>query len=214
MRLPSVKNFVLLSVLAIAFAPSEGSAASGRTIIRSHPDVGSKCIDVPYAQFSPRMRVQMLTCNGGAAQTFSFNDESQELRIGGLCVETWGRGDPQDAVGLGTCNGKPNQQWRMQASGNYYEIIGTNGLCVELRYAVKDDGAALYITTCDVTRPHRLWVVSGSHAVTPVEREFTSSGRPILHFANVSPPANAPVATSTTQLPVVIADIPRLVWQP
>lgn len=177
MRPASVGIFALLSTFIVAFTATGVSAASDRMTIRSHPDVGGKCIDVPYAQFSPGMRVQMWTCNGGASQAFSHNDQSQQLQIGGLCVEAWGRGDPQDGVGLGTCDGKPNQQWRMQASGNYYQIIGTNGLCLEVRYGAKDDGAALDLMTCDATRAQRLWVVIDGHAETPTAEKAANESR-------------------------------------
>jgi hypothetical protein len=175
MRLASVGIFALLSTFIVAFTATGVAAASDRMTIRSHPDVGGKCIDVPYAQFSPGMRVQMWTCNGGASQTFSHDDQSQQLQIGGLCVEAWGRGDPQDGVGLGTCDGKPNQQWRMQASGNYYQIIGTNGLCLEVRYGAKDDGAALDLMMCDATRAQRLWVVDGHAEASTAEKAANES---------------------------------------
>ena len=99
------------------------------------------------AQFVPGMRLQMWDCNNSAAQTFSYDDTNQQLTIGNLCVESWGRGDPQDAVGLGSCNGGANQHWRMVASKDYYQIIGINNRCLELRYGLKDNGAALDIRT-------------------------------------------------------------------
>ena len=189
MRLVSVRIFVLLSILASAFEPTRGAAASDRMTIRSHPDVGGKCIDVPYGQFSRGMRVQMWPCNGGPAQSFSYKEESKQLQIGGLCVEAWGRGDQQDAVGLGACNGKPSQQWRMQPSGNYQQILGINDLCGELRYGVKDDGAALDIATCDAARPHRLWAFIASEtapvsALNATDREKTSVITHGLSFGN------------------------------
>jgi hypothetical protein len=156
--------------------------------IQSQTNVGGKCIDVPHAQFSRGMRVQMWACEnivtwgqpnsevtlgiirksgrsdirvrlgetateGPVAQGFSYDDASQQIQIGSLCVESWGRGDPQDAVGLGACQGKANQRWKMVASGNYYKITGINGLCLEPRNGAKENGAALDLASAMATKP-------------------------------------------------------------
>jgi len=128
-------------------------------VIQSHPDVGARCIDVPHGQIVRGMHLQMWNCNNGAAQTFSYDDTNQQLTIGNLCVESWGRGDPQDAVGLGSCNGGANQHWKMVASKDYYQIIGINNRCLELRYGVKDNGAPLDMMDCDANRAQRLWAL-------------------------------------------------------
>jgi hypothetical protein len=96
-------------------------AATYRMVIQSPPDVGGRCIDVPNSQFVRGMRVQLWDCNKTIAQTFSYDDTNQQLMIGDLCVESWGRGDPQDGVGLGSCSGQANQHWKMTASGNSSE---------------------------------------------------------------------------------------------
>jgi hypothetical protein len=130
-----------------------------RMVIRAHAGAGGRCLDVPFAHFAVGMRLQTWDCNNGAAQVFVYDMQSQELKIGSLCVESWGRGDPQDAVGLGACNGAAQQHWRMMESKDYYQIIGINNRCLELRYAVKDRGAALDITDCDANKPWRLWAL-------------------------------------------------------
>lgn len=149
----------LSTLLCAALASNIASAATLRMVIQSHSDVGGKCIDVPYSQFVIGMRLQMWDCNNSPAQIFSYEETSQQLMIGNLCVETWGRGDPQDAVGLGSCNGGVNQQWRMVASKDYYQIVGINSRCLELRYGVKDNGAPLDVMDCDANRAQRLWAL-------------------------------------------------------
>ena len=92
--------------------------------VQSHPDLGAKCIDVPYAQFFRGMRLQMWVCNnvlvwgqpnaevtlgvarktgrseirvrlgetatqGPAAQVFSYDEKSQQMKIGNLCMDSW-----------------------------------------------------------------------------------------------------------------------------
>jgi hypothetical protein len=132
-------------------------------VIQSHPQVGGKCLDVPYAQFLVGMRVQMWDYNNSNAQIFVYDEQSQQLRIGDKCVEVWGRGDPQDAIDISACNGGVNQHWRMVASKNYYQIIAINNRCIELRYGLNYDGAALDIQDCDAGRPWRLWALADAN---------------------------------------------------
>jgi hypothetical protein len=154
-----ISNVGLSIILCATMAPSIACATTYRMIIQSHPDVGGKCIDVPNHQFVREMRVQMWDCNNTVAQTFSYDETSQQLTIGNLCVDSWGRGDPQDAVGLGSCSGQANQHWKIVASKDYYQIMGMNNRCLELRYAIKDNGAPLDIQDCDAGRPYRLWAL-------------------------------------------------------
>ena len=92
-----------------------------------------------------------------------------------------GRGDPQDPIGLEACGDKTNQRWRMVASGNYHQIIGINGLCLELRNGMKENGAALHIMNCDAKKPQQLWTlktptraVLGVKWRKPTEQEASS----------------------------------------
>jgi hypothetical protein len=148
----------LLVIACAVSMPAVVDAASLRMVIQIHPDLEKRCIDVPYSQFVVGMRLQMWDCNNGNAQTFVYDEQEQSLKIGGLCVESWGRGDPQDAVGLGVCNGNARQHWRMAAFKEYYQIVGVNNLCLELRSHVKANSAALDIYNCDVI-PQRLWTL-------------------------------------------------------
>jgi hypothetical protein len=151
-----------IAVFVLAFAalmPALAPAVTLRMVIQSPPEVGGKCLDVPNYQFVPGMRLQMWNCNNSVAQTFSYDDTNQQLTIGNLCVESWMRGDPGDAVGLGSCNGGANQHWRMVASKDYYQIIGNNGQCLGIRAILKDNGASLDVTPNCNAGPHRLWAL-------------------------------------------------------
>lgn len=144
-----IRRFVLFAILCTFMVPSVASAATYRMVIQSHPDVGGKCIDVPNHQFVTGMRLQMWDCNNSVGQIFSYDETSQELTIGNLCVVSWGLGNPQDAVGLGSCNGGGKRPWKMMANGAYYQIVGVNGLCLDIRYGVqaKENGTPLDINT-------------------------------------------------------------------
>ena len=159
MQLGSLGNAMFLAIAGAALVPASVEADSLRMVIQSHTDMGAKCIDIPYSQFVVGMRLQMWECNSTSAQTFTYDAQAQTLKIGSMCVESWGRGDPQDAVGLGACNGSANQHWRMVANGDYYQIIGINNRCLELRYGLNHSGAALDIQDCDAGKPWRLWAL-------------------------------------------------------
>jgi hypothetical protein len=159
MQFRRIWNVGLSTLLCAALTSTIAPAATLRMVIQSHPEVGGKCLDVPNHQFVPGMRLQMWDCNNTVAQTFSYDDTNQQLTIGNLCVESWMRGDPGDAVGLGSCNGGANQHWKMVASKDYYQIIGNNGQCLGIRAILKDNGASLDVTPNCNAGPHRLWAL-------------------------------------------------------
>src|SRR3974390_1812503 len=99
-----MRNVVLFVILRAALASGNGGAATLRMVVQSHPSLGGKCIDVFNRQILPGMPVQMWDCNNGLTQTFSYDETSQQLMIGNLCVESRGQGHPQDPVGLGSCD--------------------------------------------------------------------------------------------------------------
>jgi Ricin-type beta-trefoil lectin domain/PDZ domain len=195
---------------------SHAAAETQRMTIQSHPDVGSRCIDVPSAQFSRGMGLQMWTCNttlvwgkpntevvlgiarttgrseirvrlgetttqGPVGQVFTYDEKTQEMKIGNLCMRSWGRGDPQDPVVLGACTGAPDQRWRLVPSGEYHQIIGVKDLCLETRNAANENGAPLAIAECGANRPQQLWTlkaptrgVLGVRWRKPTEQEASS----------------------------------------
>jgi hypothetical protein len=159
MRLRHILIFVLSAMLCLTLTPAELGAATLRMVIQSHADMGAKCLDVPRGQYATGMRLQMWRCWGAQQQTFVYDDQTLELKIGGFCVTSWGRGDGQDAVGIGACDSSANQHWKMVAVKDYYQIVGINNRCLELRFQIKEDGAPLDIQDCDATRPWRLWAL-------------------------------------------------------
>jgi hypothetical protein len=74
-------------------------------------------------------------------------------------MESWGRGDPQDAIGLGACNNADNQRWKLVQSGQFHQIVGTKGLCLEPRNGANDNGAPLDLAECASGRAQQLWTL-------------------------------------------------------
>jgi hypothetical protein len=106
-----------------------------------------------------RVRLGETATQGPAAQVFAYDEKTQQIKIDNLYVGSWGRGDPQDAVGLGACRDAPNQHWKLVPSGSHHQIIGINGLCLEPRNAANENGAPLDIVECAANRPEQLWAL-------------------------------------------------------
>jgi hypothetical protein len=148
-------------ILTIGGVSAQGvpSAQVLRMVVQSHPNAGQKCLAIPDAQFIAGMRLQTFDCNNQSDETFEYNEGMQRLVIGHLCVESFGRGDAADGVGRGVCNGAPNQRWRMGAIGDYYQIVGVNNRCLEIRSGVIGNGAPLSIQNCAPGNAGQLWAL-------------------------------------------------------
>jgi hypothetical protein len=149
------------TVLTIGGVSAQGvpPAQVLRMVIQSHPNTGQKCLDIPDAQFIAGMRLQTFDCNNQSDETFEYDQGMQRLVIGHLCVESFGRGDATDGISLGACNGAPNQHWKMGAIGDYYQIIGVNNLCLEIRSGAVDNGAPLGLQNCQPGSAGQLWAL-------------------------------------------------------
>jgi hypothetical protein len=152
---------MIATVLTAGGLSAQGAPSTQllRMVIQSHPNAGQTCLDVAGAQFISGMRLQTFDCNNQSDQIFEYDQSIGRLVIGHLCVEAAGRGDAADAVGLGACNGAPNQHWRMAATGNYYQIVGVNDRCLEIRPGVGGNGAPLDIEDCLPGAAGQMWAL-------------------------------------------------------
>jgi hypothetical protein len=153
------RKIILLTVLGAALSPNLAGAETVRMVIQSHPDAGSRCVFVPNLQSAKGTRLQMLDCNNTVSQIFTYDDQSQQLKIRDLCVESIGPGDAQDAAGVGTCNGGANQHWRMEAVKDHYQLVGINNRCLEVQGDVNVKGTPLDIQDCDAAAARQLWAL-------------------------------------------------------
>jgi hypothetical protein len=153
---------VWVAIVCVAMAPASVKADSLRMMVQSVPEAGAKCLDAH--DLVPGTGMRIWGCNNTVAQILSYDETSQELKIGGLCIESRGRGDPQDAVGLGNCNGGANQHWRMVETSGNYRIVGGNDLCIAIKGADTADGAPLNIENCQ-DRANQRWLLVEAPAV-------------------------------------------------
>jgi chitinase len=87
------------------------------------------CLDVRAAATADGTPVQVYTCNGTSAQTWTLTSSNQ-LQSLGKCLDVTGAGTANGTlVQLYTCNGTGAQTWVHQSNGEY--INSSSGKCLD-----------------------------------------------------------------------------------
>jgi hypothetical protein len=142
----------------LTFFVAGASAQSFSTMLQISPQGGGHCIEVPNFDFVQDQGLQMADCNSSAAQTFVYDPAGMHLQIGGLCVDANG-GKPGDLVKLSACAAGAGQIWKSEAKGNFTKFVGQNGLCLDIRYGSKENGAPVQSWNCGDGEPNQLWIL-------------------------------------------------------
>jgi len=118
------------------------SVSTGTTV-----GVGSgRCLD-DTGNPANGVQVYIWDCTGGNAnQQFAYTSSSQ-LQVAGKCLDANGQGTTAGTkVILWTCNGQPNQQWKLNINGS---ITGVqSGLCLDVSGAGTGNGTLIQLWTC------------------------------------------------------------------
>jgi hypothetical protein len=103
------------------------------------------CLDVRSASSADGTPVQVYTCNGTGAQTWTATSGSQ-LQALGKCLDVAGAGTANGTlVQLYTCNGTGAQVWQHQSNGEY--LNPNSGKCLD-DSAFGGSGTQVQIWTC------------------------------------------------------------------
>jgi len=137
----------------MALWPAGAEAAAYRMSVKSPPELGGKCVSTASGPFVQGMRVFIWDCSAAFAQTLDYDDQMQELKFGGNCVEIQG----QDVVAVGKCNGSAGQHWTMVPSKDNYQIVNTNGLCINISNDVAANGTPLRASRCAAGAAGTVW---------------------------------------------------------
>ncbi|MEV7226900.1 ThuA domain-containing protein [Polymorphospora sp. NPDC051019] len=111
------------------------------------PVVGlaGKCLDVRNAASADGTQVQLYTCNGSAAQTWTRN--GQTLRALGKCLDVSGAGTANGTkIQLWTCNGTGAQNWTPQA--NQTLVNPASGKCLDVSGNNSADSTPVHLWAC------------------------------------------------------------------
>jgi len=145
---------------------------SMKITIKSAPDGGGRCIDVPTSDFKPGRHLQMWDCNDSPAQTFAFDALNGRLSVADLCVEAGdGRGQQGEPIQLAKCSGAANQVWRTEPLGNFYKFVGINGLCIDIAHRSKENSASLWVWPCQGS-PNQSFVLTQALDLTFEEKAY------------------------------------------
>jgi chitinase len=106
---------------------------------------GGKCVDVAGANSADGTQVQLFTCNGTGAQSWTHNGNSYQAL--GKCLDVAAAGTANGTkVQLFTCNGTGAQSWTHTSSN---QLVNTNsGKCLDATGVSSADGTPLQIWSC------------------------------------------------------------------
>jgi chitinase len=106
---------------------------------------GGKCVDVAGANSADGTQVQLFTCNGTNAQSWTHTGSTYQAL--GKCLDVQGAGTANGTrVQLFTCNGTGAQSWTHTASN---QLVNTNsGKCLDATGVSSADGTPLQIWSC------------------------------------------------------------------
>ncbi|MFJ4466772.1 PQQ-dependent sugar dehydrogenase [Streptomyces sp. NPDC089424] len=117
--------------------------------------VNGKCLDVDGAQTADGTEVQVWTCNGSAAQTWTVADGA--LRALGKCLDVSGGGSADGTrIQLWTCNGSGAQVWAPQSDGTVRNP--QSGKCLDASGGTWNDGTPVHLWTCH-TGANQKWTL-------------------------------------------------------
>jgi chitinase len=107
---------------------------------------GGKCVDVASASSADGAAVQLYTCNGTTAQSWTVGTDST-LRALGKCMDVTSAGTANGTqVQLWDCNGSGSQVWQKGTGG---ELVNPqSGKCLDATGPSSADGTRLQIWTC------------------------------------------------------------------
>ncbi|MFG1603871.1 ricin-type beta-trefoil lectin domain protein [Actinoplanes sp. NPDC049265] len=120
-----------------------GGGGSGQAIISNW---NNKCIDVPGANFSDGVLVQMYTCNQTNAQR--WNSVGGTLQVpNNKCLDVqWGNTGNGTPIQIAGCSGNPAQQFVLSAAGDLVNPQANR--CVDIKEWNGNDGAQLHLWDC------------------------------------------------------------------
>lgn len=131
-------------------ARTGGRASQGNaTAWIASPVIGvqsDKCLHVAGGSATDQARIELATCDEGAAQAIAHTPAG-ELRVLGRCLDAkeggTGNGTP---VIIYSCNGQQNQKWTLASDGTIRGV--QSGLCLDATDFGTADGTPLQLWTC------------------------------------------------------------------
>lgn len=148
--LASLAAIILWSAFAVALSPPAGAVEIGPV-----HDANGRCLDNKWGVTTDGNPVQVHTCNGTAAQTWSVEADGT-VRVQGRCLgPLGGRVTAGTALVISACSGAAHQRWSDGGSGTVVPQAD-GGLCMENRDGVDADGNPVVLRPCTGS-PAQVW---------------------------------------------------------
>ncbi|GAA1274799.1 chitinase [Sphaerisporangium rubeum] len=151
---------------------------------------GGKCVDVAAASSANGTQVQLYTCNGTAAQSWTTGSDGT-VRALGKCLDVAAASSANGTkVQLYDCNGTAAQVWTAQSDGTLRAL----GKCLDATGPSSADGTPLQIWDCFAGANQRWTLPTGT---TPPPAGGKMAGAPYLYMGWGSPPSATSVMSAT-----------------
>ncbi|MET8040424.1 ThuA domain-containing protein [Micromonospora sp. NPDC005215] len=108
--------------------------------------LAGKCLDVRGGGTTDGTQVQIYTCNGGTAQSWTVTSGST-IKALGKCLDVSGSGTADGTkIQLWTCNGTGAQNWAAQSDGSLRNT--SSGKCLDVSGNNSADSTVVHLWTC------------------------------------------------------------------
>ncbi|MEH1055354.1 ThuA domain-containing protein [Micromonospora sp. CPCC 206171] len=109
--------------------------------------LAGKCLDVRSSGTADGTQIQLYTCNGSGAQTWTVTPNST-IKALGKCLDVSGGGSADGTkIQLWTCNGSGAQNWSAQADGSLRNP--QSGKCLDVAGNNSADSTPVQLWTCN-----------------------------------------------------------------
>ena len=109
--------------------------------------IARKCLDDYHSGPANGNRIQLYTCNGGAAQHWTAGSDGT-LRVLGKCLDDYHSGTANgNRIQLYACNGTAAQHWTAASDGSLRVL----GKCLDVYHSGTADGNTVQLYQCNAT---------------------------------------------------------------
>ncbi|HEY0237170.1 MAG TPA: choice-of-anchor D domain-containing protein [Friedmanniella sp.] len=120
--------------------------------------LGGKCLDIKSASSTEGTPVQLYTCNGTRAQTWTLPGDGT-IRGVSRCLDVAGSSTTKAAkVQIGVCDGRASQIWAPKAGTSQALVNTASGMCLDIPGAKPIDRVQLQIYPCNWSAAQK-WVI-------------------------------------------------------
>ncbi|MET8363053.1 ThuA domain-containing protein [Micromonospora sp. NPDC005194] len=119
----------------------------GSTGVGPVKGLAGKCLDVRSGATADGTQIQIYTCNGSTAQTWTVTPNST-IKALGKCLDVSGSGTADGTkIQLWTCNGTGAQNWAAQSDGSLRNTA--SGKCLDVSGNNSADSTIVHLWTCN-----------------------------------------------------------------